>query len=79
MISSVTRLFLLRILPRRLVPLLTAVELALLVQRWRRSRQPAPGPRPCRGAGSGGNDPVGECVPAPRSSSVATGPLLSPC
>ena len=49
MVSSLLRLLLLRILPGRLVPVLTAVELARLVQRWRRSRQPVPkGPRGTR-------------------------------
>ena len=42
MLSTALRFIFLRFLPRRLVPLLTAIEVVRLIQRWRRPK-PAPG------------------------------------
>jgi hypothetical protein len=39
--SSLLRFALLRVLPRRLVPILTVIEIVLMVRRLRRRRWPA--------------------------------------
>jgi hypothetical protein len=45
MLSTALRFIFLRFLPRRLVPILTAIEVVRLVQRWRRPKPVPAGPR----------------------------------
>ena len=58
MLRTALRFFLLRFLPRRLIPILTAVEIVRLIQRVRRG---APDPvRPRRLVTSGSANPEGD-------------------
>jgi hypothetical protein len=53
MIRWAARLFLLRILPRRLVPFLTVIELAMLARGFLRGRRREAGSMPARGGPAG--------------------------